>query len=206
MEEDQSILSATARQQVDRRTLTAAFVVNILMFFAGLSGWRLAKSAALLADALDMLADASGYAIAYLAIGGSGRRQRAAARWNGAMLMALGLGVLGEVAYRWFGDNEPNGTWISAFACLSLLANGIVLRVLRKYRQSSEIHLRATWIDTRADVLVNIGVLIAGALVAISGYSVIDLITGVIIAGFVIHEGWELWEASASLHEPDTAS
>jgi Co/Zn/Cd efflux system component len=44
-------------------------------------------------------------------------------------------------------------------------------------------------------VLVNIGVAIAGALVALSGIRAIDLISGVILAGFVIHEGWELWEA-----------
>lgn len=191
--------------QADRRTLAAALVVNILMFFIGLIGWRLAKSAALLADSLDMLADAAGYAVAYLAIGGSERRKHAAARWNGAMLIALGLGVFGEVAVRWSGGNEPSGTWIIAFACLSLLANGIVLRMLSKYRHSAQLHLRATWIDTRADVLVNVGVLVAGALVAISGYRVIDLVAGVILACFVIHEGWELWEAGDSTGGPDTA-
>lgn len=84
------------------------------------------------------------------------------------------------------------------FACLSLVANGIVLRMLRRYRHAREVHLRATWIDTRADVLVNVGVLIAGAAVAISGFSSIDLLAGVVIAGFVIHEGWELWEMGDS--------
>ena len=196
---------ANVEHQADRRRLATALVVNVVMFFVGLIGWRLAKSAALLADALDMLADASGYAVAYLAIGGSERRQRAAARWNGAMLMALGLGVFAEVADRWFGTNEPSGTWIIAFACISLLANGIVLRMLSKYRHSDQVHLRATWVDTRADVLVNVGVLVAGALVAISGFRVIDLLAGVIIACFVIHEGWELWEAGGSADGPDTS-
>ncbi|MDP9123850.1 MAG: cation transporter [Pseudomonadota bacterium] len=206
MTDDQSGVATAAKHNADRRTLAAALVVNVLMFCIGLVGWRLAKSATLLADALDMLADASGYAVAYLAIGGSAGRQRAAARWNGAMLIALGIGVFGEVADRWFHGYEPHGIWISAFACLSLLANGVVLRMLSKYRHASEVHLRATWIDTRADVLVNIGVLIAGALIAISGYRVIDLVTGVIIAGFVIHEGWELWESGAGNDEKDQSN
>lgn len=186
--------SAAVKHDSDRRTLAVALGVNIVMFCVGLIGWRLAMSSALLADALDMLADASGYAVAYLAIGGSSKRQRAAARWNGAMLMALGLVVFGEVAGRWLHGYEPSGVLIMTFACASLFANGVVLRMLSKYRHSSEVHLRATWIDTRADVFVNAGVLVAGGLVAASSYRIVDLIAGVIIGSFVIHEGWELWE------------
>jgi cation diffusion facilitator family transporter len=183
-----------AKTKADRRTLATALVANVVMFLVGLVGWRVAHSAALLADSLDMLADASGYAIAFLAVGRSERLQRAAARWNGTMLMALGVGVFVEVAHRWSGSEEPHGGWIMLFACLSLLVNGFVLYTLRRYRASPEVHLRATWVDTRADVLVNVGVLVSGALVAASGYRMIDLLAGTILAVFVIHEGWELWE------------
>lgn len=182
------------KTQADRRTLATALVANLVMFLVGLVGWRVAHSAALLADALDMLADASGYAVAFLAVGRSERLQRAAARWNGTMLIALGVGVFVEVAHRWSGGAEPHGGWIMLFACLSLLVNGFVLYTLRRYRESAELHLRATWVDTRADVLVNVGVLVSGALVAATGLRLIDLVAGTILAVFVIHEGWELWE------------
>lgn len=198
MDEEANAATASSRKNADRRTLAVALAVNVLMFGIGLIGWQVAKSATLLADALDMLADASGYAVAYLAVGASARVQRAAARWNGAMLVVLGLGVFGEVVDRWLNGYEPSGRLIMAFACISLLANGSVLRLLSKYRHASEPHLRATWVDTRADVLVNMGVLVAGALVAISGYRIIDLIAGVIIGIFVVHEGWELWEGQDS--------
>lgn len=178
----------------DRRTLVMALVANVSMFLVGLIGWRLAHSAALLADAFDMLADAAGYGVAYLAIGGSIGRQRVAARWNAVMLILLGISVFLEVAHRWAAIDEPRGAWISAFACLSLLVNGIVLLMLSKYRNASEVHLRATWIDTRADVLVNLGVLVSGALVALTGIRFIDLAAGAIVATFVIHEGKELLE------------
>ena len=187
--------TTSSSHATDRRTLAAALVVNVAMFLVGLVGWRIAHSAALLADAFDMLADASGYAVSYLAVGGSERRKRVAARWNGLMLIVLGAAVIAEVAHRWGGGDEPRGTWIIAFACLSLLANGVVLRMLSKYRNTSEIHLRAAWVDTRADVLVNLGVLVSGALVAVTGYRFVDLAAGALVAAFVIHEGWELWEA-----------
>jgi len=187
-------LTTVERQEADRRNLRWALWANLLMFLVGLVGWRLAQSAALLADALDMLADASGYLVAYLAVRGGAGHQRLAAKWNGAMLIVLGLGIFVEVAHRWTGGAEPVGGLIMAFACLSLLVNGLVLRVLSKYRNSPEGYLRATWVDTRADVLVNVGVLVSGALVAVTGYRLVDLIASGILAIFVIHEGWELLE------------
>jgi Co/Zn/Cd efflux system component len=57
-----------------------------------------------------------------------------------------------------------------AFAALSLAINGSVLAMLARYRDAQEVHLKATWIDTRADVPVNIGALICGAAIAVTGY------------------------------------
>jgi cation diffusion facilitator family transporter len=142
--------------------LRIALAANIAMFVAGLIGWRVAQSTGLRADAFDMLADATGYAFALWAVGRADRDQQLAARWNGAMLMALGLGILGEVVHRWITPNEPVGPLIMGFATLSLIVNGTILRLLSKYRHSQEPHLRATWVDTRADVLVNVGVLVSG--------------------------------------------
>jgi len=116
----------------DRRTLLIALAANVAMFAVGVVGWRIAQSTALLADAFDMLADATGYAVAYWAVGRSRRVQVMAARWNGSLLIALGLGVLGEVLHRWFVPGEPIGGLIVAFAVLSLAVNGSVLRLQRR--------------------------------------------------------------------------
>jgi cation diffusion facilitator family transporter len=182
----------------ERARLGVAMAANVLMFVVGLVGWRLAHSTALLADAFDMLADATGYAVAFWAVGGQLARQRVAAGWSSVLLIALGIGVLAEVVHRWFVPEQPEGWWIAGFACLSLLVNGAVLMTLNRYRHSTQLHLRAAWVDTRADVLVNAGVLLSGVLVALLGYRVIDLAVGALVALFVIHEGWELWE---SCHE-----
>ena len=177
----------------DRRTLRIALGANVAMFVVGVVGWRIAQSTALLADAFDMLADATGYAVAGWAVGRGRRDQVLAARWNGALLIVMGVGVLGEVLHRWFVPGEPVGALIMAFAALSLAVNGSVLRMLSKYRNARDPHLRATWIDTRADVLVNIGVLVSGAAIAWSGHRIIDLLAGAAIGAFVIHEGVEIW-------------
>jgi cation diffusion facilitator family transporter len=186
--------------EADRRRMSIAFGANVFMCLVGLVGWYVAQSTALLADAFDMLADASGYAVAWLAIGRSARAQQRAAQWNGAMLMLLGIVVIGEVAERWARGSEPEGFLIMAFAALSLAVNGGVLVMLTVYRQVKEVHLRATWVDTRADVLVNLSVLLSGAAIAATGYGQIDLLVGLAIGLYVIKEGLEIWQSKA---EPD---
>ena len=178
--------------RADRRTLRIALGANVAMVVVGLLGWRLAHSTALLADAFDMLADASGYAVAHWAVGRSRGDQRTAARWNGVMLIALGLVIIGEVIHRWLRPDEPAGLLIMGFAALSLVVNGSVLAMLSKYRHAPDPHLRATWVDTRADVLVNVGVLLSGVAIALTGYRLIDLLAGAAISVFVIHEGIEI--------------
>jgi len=55
-----------------------------------------------------------------------------------------------------------------AVAALSFTVNATVLRLLRRYREG-EVHLRASWIFTRADVIANLGVIVAGSLVLWTG-------------------------------------
>lgn len=178
----------------DRKRMRIAFGANLVMFVVGLVGWHVGDSAGLLADALDMLADASGYAVAWIAIGRSRQFQTNAARWNGTMLIVLGVGVIGEVIHRFIVGSTPHGLAIFAFATLSLVVNGGVLVMLKAYRDSKDVHLKATWIDTRADVIVNASVLLSGAAIAITGYRQIDLLVGFAIALYVIKEGVEIWE------------
>lgn len=182
-----------AKADDDRKTLGIALSANLAMFVIGIVGWIVAHSTGLLADAFDMLADASGYLLAFIAVTRSKVFQENVARWNGGMLVLLGLSVVAEVIHHLIRGSEPRGVYIMGFALLSLAVNGAVLGMLSKYRSAQEAHLRATWVDTRADVWVNAGVLLSGAAIALTGYRYIDLIAGFVISVYVIHEGVELW-------------
>ena len=74
---------------------------------------------------------------------------------------------------------------------LSLIVNLIVLRMLSAFRKG-EVHLRASWIFTRADVVANVGVIIAAALVMGIGSRWPDTIVGVAIGAYVIKEAMEI--------------
>ena len=135
--------------------------------------------------------DSSVYAIALLAIGRSIAFKSRGARVSGGLLAILGLGVVIESVRRAVMGAEPEGWIIVGIATMSLLVNATVLRMLAKYRDG-EVHLRASWIFTRADVIANLGVIVAGLLVLGIGAPWPDFVIGAGIGLYVIREAVEI--------------
>jgi cation diffusion facilitator family transporter len=180
-----------ARTAGERRILWIALGLNAAMaVVGGIAGW-VAQSTGLLADALDMLSDASAYAIGLVAIGRTMRFKANAAYASGSVLLLLGLGVLVEVGRRALYGSEPVGGWMIGVALLSLVVNMTVLRMLTPLR-TGDVHLRASWIFTRADVVANIGVVISGVIVALTHTRYPDLIIGTLIGLYVVREAFEI--------------
>jgi len=180
-----------ARNEGERRVLWIALALNATMaVIGGVAGW-IAQSTGLLADALDMLTDAGSYAIGLLAVGRSGRFKANAARFTGLVLLFLGAGILFEVGRRILHGAEPLGAWMIGTTLLSLAVNITVLRLLAPFKEG-EVHLRATWICTRADVVANFGVILAGALVWALGSPFPDFIVGTLIGIYVLKEAFEI--------------
>lgn len=180
-----------AKSSQERRILRIALALNAAMaLIGGLAGW-IAESAGLLADALDMLCDASAYAIALIAIGRTALFKIRAATLSGGILLVLGVGVLVEVGRRLIYGADPLSEWMIGTALLSLVVNLAVLRVLAPMK-SGEVHLRATWLFTRADVVANLGVIFAGLMVLWLGVPYPDFVIGALIGIYVIKEALEI--------------
>lgn len=179
----------TATTANERKILQIALILNATMFVVGLIAGILAHSTGLIADSLDMLADASAYTIGLYAIGRSVRLKSIAATFSGSLLLVLGAGVLIEVIRRAWLGSMPESTTMIIVASISLLVNSNVLRLLSQFRKA-EAHLRATWIFTRADVIVNFGVIISGILVALTHSRFPDLLVGFGIGLYVIKEAF----------------
>lgn len=176
-----------ANTRAERRVLVVALALNVAMFaIEAVAGW-IASSSALLADALDMLADALGYSISLFAIGRSVLFKVGAARASGLMLGILGVSVIAETLRRALVGSTPEGTMMLGVAALALIVNAIVLRLLARYRDG-EVHLRASWIFTRADVIANAGVILAALLVRLTHSRFPDIIMGLAIGVYVVKE------------------
>ncbi len=174
-----------------RRILTIALTLNTIMFVVGLVAGLIGQSSGLIADSLDMLADAAGYVIALAAIERSAGFKTNSALFSGSALLILGVGVLMDVVRRMIVGSEPMSYLMIGAAALSLAVNGGVLRMLNRFRDG-EIHLRAAFIDTRVDVVVNLAVILAGIIVLVTGYRYVDLVVGAAIGVYVIKEALEL--------------
>jgi Co/Zn/Cd efflux system component len=168
----------------ERRVLVAVLAINAAMFVVELAAGLWAGSTGLIADSLDMLADATVYAIALAAVGGVAIHQRRSARASGWLQLGLAVLVLVDVARRALEGGQPRPGWMIAVGILALLANVTCMALLAAHRRGG-MHLRASWIFTTNDVLANLGVIVAGQLVALTGSAWPDLLIGTAIAVLV---------------------
>src|SRR5512139_2518992 len=96
-----------ARNEEERKTLRVVLAINAGMFvFEVVLGW-LAQSTGLIADSLDMFADASVYAISLYAVGKSAALQAGSARLSGFAQILLALLVLADVIGKLLYGSEP---------------------------------------------------------------------------------------------------
>lgn len=161
------------------------------MFVVGLIAGLIAQSTGLIADSLDMFADAVAYGIALAAINrGLGFKVKAAAT-SGSVLLVLGIGVLIDTLRRCVFGSAPESHVMMVVASVSLVVNATVLYLLGAYRTEG-VHLRATWIFTKVDVIANLAVILSGAIIWATGFRFFDLIVGAGIGLYVVKEGFEI--------------
>ncbi len=176
-----SVVPDNSRQE--RIALLIALALNtVMMFGEAIAGW-LANSLGLLADALDMGADAIVYALSLFAVGRSAIRKASLARASAYLQLGLaGLG-LAEVVRRFVSDESlPDATTMVSVSLVALAANAATMIALRRAR-NGEIHIEASWIFTANDIKIN-GLVIATALIVVATNSRYpDLMIGALIFG-----------------------
>lgn len=191
--------------ELERKTLWTLIAINGAMFLAeALAGWW-GESTGLLADSLDMLADASVYGIAVYAVGQSRRLQANAATASGVLQIALGLGVLLEVVRRFLYGSDPVSTLMMAVGALALVANVSCLRLIAKHREGG-VHMRASWIFSTNDVIANLGIIISGGLVMYLGSRLPDLIIGAVISIVVLRGGVQILREAKEAREGEVGA
>jgi len=106
------------------------------------------------------------------------------------MKLAL-LGFL-EVTRRFFGYGEvPQSQTMIIVSVLALIGNAVCLYLIQKAR-SDEAHMKASWIFTSNDIVVNLGVIVAGVLVYITSSRVPDLMVGTVVFAVVLNGAFRI--------------
>jgi Co/Zn/Cd efflux system component len=126
------------------------------------------------------------YGVALYAVGRAAAMKRTAARLAGWLQLLLALGALFEVGRRFLFGSDPTSTLMMAVGLLALVANVACLVLIGRHRDRGS-HMKASYIFSANDVLANLGVIVAGVLVAVTGSAYPDLLVGTLIGLLVLN-------------------
>ena len=184
----------------DRRVF-AAIAVNMGLTVAQVVGGILSGSLALIADALHNFSDAISLIIAFGArkiarrprdadmTFGYGRVEVVAALINYTTLIVIGLYLLYEAAVR-FVDPQPVEGWLVVVIAGVALVVDAVTAALTYSMSKTSVNIRAAFLHNVADALGSIAVILAGTLILLYDWRLIDPIVTVMIAGYILWQSF----------------
>lgn len=177
-EDDCHIESLRARQAGILRIMLA---INVVMFALEFTAGWLGSSTALLGDSLDMLGDAIVYGFSLFVVARSLRWKAVSAGIKGLIMALFGLAVLLEAAAKLAWGAAPQPAVMAIVGTVALAANTVCLVLLTRHR-GDDVNMRSAWVCSRNDLIANVSVLAAAALVVLTGSLWPDVIVGAGIA------------------------
>jgi len=183
---------SVSNEKGERSLLIKVLFINLFFFILEIIAGIVGNSMGLVADSLDMLADAFVYGLALFAAGGALYLKKRVARVSGYFQLFLALLGLSEVIRRFAGfEQMPVFSVMIIVSLLALAGNAASLYLLQKSK-SREAHLQASMIFTSNDVIVNLGVILAGVMVYITNSRYPDLIVGVLVFLIVVSGAFKI--------------
>lgn len=179
------------KNKQESRVLKILLGINAMMFLLEMTLGIISESTAVIADSLDMLADATVYGIGLYAVGRPLSAKIRAAHISGIFQILLGASVSIDVFRRFVLGSEPDSLLMIAVGIAALIANLICLQLISRHR-GGEVHMRASWIFSKNDVIANLGIIIGGILVYMLESRYPDLVIGLAISIIVIRGGMQI--------------
>lgn len=165
----------------ERGMLWAVLYINFGSFLLEIITGYIARSMGLVADSLDMLADAIVYALSLYAVGKLTSSKKRIAGISGYLQLALAIFGLIEVVRRFLTPEAAPAFGLMIMISLIALAGNSASLYLLQRSKSKEAHIQASYIFTSNDVIVNLGVIAAGVLVYFTHSKLPDLVVGAIV-------------------------
>lgn len=179
--EESNYIHVSEDHSKEKKLLWTVLLINLSLFILEIIAGFISESMGLVADSLDMLADTMVYGLSLYAVGHLASKKKQIAKLSGYFQMALALFGIIEVIRRFFGIEEvPEFQLMIIISLFALVGNAVSLYLLQKSK-SDEVHMQASVIFTSNDVIVNIGVILAGAIVYFTNSKYPDLIVGSIV-------------------------
>ena len=192
----------------------AAFAIGISLNIAFVAveafyGWKI-DSLALLADAGHNLSDVIGLVLAWGgALAGNLRpdarhtygwkRASILAAFINALLLLVAMGSLAwEALHRLQSPQAVEGVTIMVVAGIGIVVNTATALLFMRGRES-DLNIRGAFLHMAADALVSAGVVVAGGLALVFGWTWLDPVVSLVIAAIIVAGTWSLFRQSLHL-------
>jgi cobalt-zinc-cadmium efflux system protein len=186
-----------------RRPLAIVLGISSVILVVEIVGAVLSGSLALLADAGHMLTDVAGLTLALVAAVLAGRPASDARTWGyrraevlaaagqAAVLLAVGGFVLVEGVRRLFAPPEVASGVMVVFGVVGLLGNAVSILLLSRI-SGGNLNTRAALLEVINDALGSVAVLIAAAVIALTGWARADALASILIGVLILPRTWKL--------------
>jgi len=191
-----------------------AFAIGIalnLVYVAAEAGYGLAAgSLALLADAGHNLGDVLGLGLSWSAAvlarrGPSGRftygfrsSSILAALANALILLVVTGGIAWEAIWRLGHPVPVTGGVVAVVAAIGIAVNGATALLFASGR-ADDLNLRSAFLHMATDALVTAGVVVAGLLIALTGFLWLDPAMSLVVSAVIVYGSWDLVKQALSL-------
>lgn len=113
------------------------------------------------------------------------------------LLIAVGV-IIAESIGRMLHPEPVVGGAVAWTAGIGVVVNGFTAWLFMKDRRR-DLNVRGAYLHMAADALVSVGVLLSGVVISWTGWTLIDPIVGLIVAGVIVASVWSLTRASLRL-------
>ncbi len=192
------------RAKEKRSLLLTLAITSSIMVLEAVGGF-LSGSLALKADAGHMLTDSSSLLLAVLAFSfaarpadlrrtyGFYRLEILAALANGVLLLFLSGWIVWEAVERVSEPRAVDARTMAVIAVIGLAANAVGLVLL--HRKGGSLNLRGAYLHVLGDTLSSVGVIVAAVVILFTGWTMIDPLLSIAIAGVIV------WSALSLVRE-----
>ncbi len=189
--------------------LKVALGLTCAVFVIELAGGFVANSLALLSDAGHVLIDVFALGLAWFAVAQSHRPADVrrsygyhrvsilAALVNAATLIVIVAAIAFEAARRIANPEPVQGAVVVAAALVAIAVNAYVAVSLRGHTRS--LNLRAAMLHVVGDIGASAGVVVAGVVILLTGWTYIDPLLSVVIAVLIAIGAWRIVRVTVNL-------
>jgi cobalt-zinc-cadmium efflux system protein len=194
----------------DRSTLLKwALALTCVILVVEVAGGLASHSLALLSDAGHVLTDVFALGLAWFAVAqakrpadhrrsyGYHRVSILAALVNAVTLIVIVIAIAFEAVRRLANPEPVQGGIVIAAALVGIALNSFIVLGLR--RETHNLNLRAALVHVVGDLAASVGVVLAGAIILLTGWLPIDPLLSVAIAILIAYGAWRIVRETVNL-------